>query len=106
MKQLPLKAGYEEYEPIFEVLLNLYGKNDPIILESSDLVCSALSNVFALDAERTKLSENTTIGRDLALEKMKQFTSDEMRAKIVSLVHFLKQKYPQLVASHPSLSSL
>lgn len=106
LKQLPLKAGYEEYEPIFEVLLNLYGKSDPIILESSDLVCAALSNVFALDAERTKLSENTTIGRDLALEKMKQFTSDEMRAKIVSLVHFLKQKYPQLVASHPSLSSL
>ncbi|KAF0269949.1 hypothetical protein FOG48_00693 [Hanseniaspora uvarum] len=106
LKQLPLKAGYEEYEPIFEVLLNLYSKNDPVILESSDLVAAALNNVFSLDAERSKLSENTTIGRDLSVEKLKQFTSDEMRAKVVSLVHFLKQKYPQLIAAHPALSSL
>lgn len=106
LKQLPLKAGFEEYEPIFEVLLNLYSKNDPVILESSDLVAAALNNVFTLDAERSKLSENTTIGRDLNVEKLKQFTSDEMRGKVVSLVHFLKQKYPQLIAAHSELSKL
>lgn len=106
LEQLPLKDGYEEYEPIFEVLFNLFSKQDPIALSNAAKVIDVLESVFSVDAERETLMKNTTIGRDLALDKMKQFSSEEIKQKVISLVQFLKSKYPEIIATKPHLQNL
>ncbi|XBW37836.1 hypothetical protein QEN19_003411 [Hanseniaspora menglaensis] len=106
LEQLPLSDGYEEYEPIFEVLLKLFSKQDPIAIENAPKVIDVLESVFAVDAEREELMKNTTIGRDLALDKMKQFSNDEIKQKIISLVQFLKTQYPEIIANKPHLQKI
>ena len=106
LEQLPLQDGYEEYEPIFEVLLDLFSKQDPIALENAPKVIDVLERVFAVDAERNELMKTTTIGRDLALDKMKQFSSDEIKQKVINLVQFLKSKYPEIIATKPHLQNI
>lgn len=103
---LPLETGLEENAPIFKLILKLYEVDNANITNETQKIVDIFAKVFTKDAERIKLAEESTLGRDENLEAMKQFASEDLRAKVVELLKYLDNKYSGVVSSNETLKAV
>lgn len=106
LAHLPLKTGYEEYDPIFQLIISLYLSNNSLIIKETPRIIELFATVFTKDNERIQLERESTLGREENMEKLKQFQNDEIRLKIVELLKFLNQSYNGLVSQNPILAPI
>lgn len=106
LEHLPLETGLEENTPIFKMIIKLYESNNNLIINETQKVVDIFAKVFVADAERIKLANESTLGREENTDNMKQFSSDELRTKVVDLLKFLDQKYSGVVSSNEVLKSV
>ncbi|CCE63171.1 hypothetical protein TPHA_0E00760 [Tetrapisispora phaffii CBS 4417] len=101
---LPLKTGFEEYTPIFQVIMKLYQDNNAVITNMTPKVIEFFAAVFTKDAERIKLEQESTLGREENLERLKQFQTDDIKQKIVELLKYINNTYSGVVVKDPVLA--
>lgn len=106
LAHLPLKTGFEEYEPIFQLIMKMYQDNNAVIAESTPKVLEIFNAVFTNENERIKLEQESTLGREENMEKLKQFQNDEMRQKVIELLKYLNNRYDGIVAQKPILAAV
>lgn len=103
LNHLPLKTGFEEYDPIFELIMKLYQSNNNMIINETPRVVDFFAAVFTKEAERIKLEQESTLGREENMDRMKQFQTKEMEQKVVDLLKYLNTTYG-VVAQKPILA--
>ncbi|KAK6454093.1 ran binding protein [Scheffersomyces xylosifermentans] len=106
LSHLPLETGLEENTPIFKLIIKLYESNNELIINETQKVVDIFAKVFIADAERIKLVNESTLGREENIESMKQFTSPELRSKVVDLLKYLDQKFAGVVSANEVLKSV
>lgn len=104
LAHLPLKTGFEEYNPIFELIIKLYQNNNSVIASATPKIIELFTVVFTKEDERIKLEQESTLGREENMERLKQFQSEEMREKVIALLKYLNNTYDRLVAQNPVLA--
>ncbi|SCU97917.1 LADA_0H09296g1_1 [Lachancea dasiensis] len=106
LNHLPLNTGYEEYDPIFELIMKLYQSNNNLIINETAKVIDFFEAVFTKEAERVKLEQESTLGREENMDRMKQFQSAEIQTKVVDLLKYLNTTYNGVVAQKPVLAQV
>ncbi|QLG73361.1 hypothetical protein HG535_0E04450 [Zygotorulaspora mrakii] len=106
LAHLPLKTGFEEYAPIFELIMKMYQNNNPVISEATPKVIEIFTSVFTNENERVKLEQESTLGREENMEKLKQFQDEETRQKVIELLKYLNGRYDGIVAQNPILAAV
>lgn len=106
LAHLPLKTGFEEYNSIFELIIKLYQNNNSVIAGYTPKVVELFSAVFTKENERIKLEEESTLGREENMERLKQFKNDEMRQKVIALLKYLNESYDGVVAQNAVLAQV
>lgn len=103
---LPLETAYEENAPILNLILRLYESNNDLILNETNKIVEIFAKIFEKEFERIKLAEESTLGREENMDKMKQFQTDELKQRVIELIKYLDQKYNGIVSQNPVLKSL
>lgn len=106
LAHLPLHTGFEEYNPIFELIMKLYQENGVVITSQTPKVVEIFSTVFVKENERVKLEQESTLGREENMERLKQFQSDEMKHKVIELLKYLNTTYDGIVAQNQVLAGV
>ncbi|OBA20944.1 ARM repeat-containing protein [Metschnikowia bicuspidata var. bicuspidata NRRL YB-4993] len=106
LNHLPLESGPEENVPILTWIIKLYESGDSFIESQTERVIQILAEIFKKEADRLKLVEESTLGREENIEKIKQFHTKELEEKVVNLVKFLNQKYANIISNHEILKSI
>lgn len=106
LSHLPLQTGFEEYTPIFELIMKLYQDNNSIITKETPKVVEIFAAIFTKESERIKLEQESTLGREENMERLKQFQTEEMKLRVIELLKFLNSNYDSVVASNPVLAPL
>lgn len=105
-EHLPLESGFEENAPIFKLILKLYESDNQIIASQTQKIVDIFAKVFTKEAERVKLAEESTLGRDENLETLKQFSSEALKLKIIELLKYLDTKFAGVVSSNETLKTI
>lgn len=106
LTHLPLEAAPEENTPILGWIIQLYESGNELIVSQTERVVDILAKIFQKEADRLKLVEESTLGREENIDKMKQFQNEQIKQKVVELLKFLNQKYANVVSSHEILKSV
>ncbi|AET40995.1 karyopherin KAP123 Ecym_7146 [Eremothecium cymbalariae DBVPG len=106
LSHLPLKTGYEEYDPIFELIIKLYQSNNSLIINKTPRIIEFFATVFTKENERIQLEKESTLGREENMDKLKQFQTEEIKLKVVELLKFLNQTYNGVVAQNSILAAV
>jgi len=106
LSHLPLQAAPEENTPILRWIINLYESGNELIISQTERVVQIFAEIFQKEADRLKLVEESTLGREENIDKMKQFQNEEVKQKVVELLKFLNQKYANVVSSHEILKNV
>ncbi|KAK9376567.1 armadillo-type protein [Lipomyces chichibuensis] len=86
---LPLKDGYEENDPIFRLVVQLYKSNNPAIHGLTAQILKVLEHVFANDSEENK-----------------QFEFVETRQEVCELLRYINQSNPGAIQSPVLLKAI
>lgn len=106
LSHMPLQAAPEENTPILKWIIQLYESNNDVILAQSERVIQVLAEIFQKEADRIKLVQESTLGREENIDKMKQFQSEELKQKVIELLRFLNQNYANIISSHEILKAV
>lgn len=106
LEHLPLKTGFEEYTPIFELIMKLYEANNAVITAATPKIIEIFAAVFTKENERIKLEQESTLGREENMERLKQFQTEEMNLKVVELLKYLNTTSGGVVAQNPVLAGV
>ncbi|RCK60877.1 Importin subunit beta-4 [Candida viswanathii] len=106
LAHLPLETGLEENRPIFEVIIKLYGSNNDLIINQTPKIVEIFAGVFKAEAERIKLANESTLGREENIDTLKQFANEDLKNKVIELLKFLDQKFAGVVSSNEVLKSV
>ncbi|KAG7661069.1 kap123 [[Candida] subhashii] len=106
LDHLPLKTGIEENTPIFELIINLYESGNQLIINQTPKVVEVFAAVFVAEADRIKLANESTLGREENLEAMKQFSSEDLKNKVIQLLKYLDQNYNGVASANEVLKSV
>lgn len=106
LAHLPLRTGFEEYNSIFELIMKLYQNNNSVITGATPKIVELFGVVFTKENERIKLEQESTLGREENMERLKQFQNEEMKQKVVALLKYLNSTYDGIVAQNPVLASV
>lgn len=105
LARLPLQTAFEENKPIFDLIMKLYGDGNELILNSTPKIVDIFAEVFQKEADKDKLINESTLGREENVDRLNQFDSNETKLKVVELLKFLEGKYPGSVSSKPVLKA-
>lgn len=106
LNHLPLRSGFEEYVPILLWIIKLYESGNPAIDSQSEKVIDIFAKIFEEEADRIQLEQESTLGRDEAIDRRKQFQSKDLEQKVVDLMKFLNQKYSAQISKYEILKSV
>ncbi|CCH60559.1 hypothetical protein TBLA_0D00500 [Henningerozyma blattae CBS 6284] len=106
LAHLPLTISYEEYTPIFELIIKLYQSNSSAVTNHTPKIVEFFAAVFQKDNERIKLEQESTLGREENMERLKQFQTDEMKVKVVELLKYLNTNFNGIVAQNSILAPI
>lgn len=106
LNHLPLESAPEENVPILLWIVALFLANDNLIVQHTEQVVAILAKIFAKEADRIKLGQELSLGREEHLVKMKQFQTEKLKEDVVGLVKYLHQKNPSLVSQHDILKAV
>ncbi|KAH3902576.1 karyopherin KAP123 SCDLUD_000156 [Saccharomycodes ludwigii] len=104
LSHLPLKTAFEEYTPIFEIILRLYSDNNEVIVSQTPKIIEIFADVFKKENERIQLENESTLGREEYIERLKPFKDDEIKGKVVELLRYLNTKYDGIVSGNQVLA--
>lgn len=85
---LPLQTGYEENTPIFALVMKLAASNEWLINNKATVI-DWLKKVFEKEADKEKLIEESTLGREENVERLDQFRGEE-KVKVGELLKWLE----------------
>ncbi|CCE81507.1 Piso0_002165 [Millerozyma farinosa CBS 7064] len=103
---LPLETAFEENTPILKLIISLYESDNQAIVTRTDKIVAILAQIFSKEFDRIKLLNESTLGREENLDRMKQFSSEDLRQKVVELLKFLNNKYAGIVSSNDVLKTV
>lgn len=106
LAHMPLHTGFEEYQPIFELIMKLYQENNAVIVQQTPKVVELFSAVFVKENERVKLEQESTLGREENMERLKQFQTEEMKVKVIELLKYLNTTYNGIIAQDAVLAAV
>ena len=106
LSHLPLATGYEEYDPIYKLIMKLFQDNNPVITNNVPRIVEIFAGIFTKENERIKLEQESTLGREENMERLKQFQTDDMREKVVELLRYLNTTYNGVVAQNSVLAPI
>ncbi|KAK6198753.1 ran binding protein [Scheffersomyces amazonensis] len=106
LSHLPLETGFEENAPIFKVIIKLYASNNALIVNETQKIIDIFAKVFIKEADRIKLVNESTLGREENLDAMKQFETPEIKAEVIALLKSLDQKFNGVVSANEVLRSV
>lgn len=106
LTHMPLETAFEENEPIFKLILHLYESSNELIVNETQKVVDIFAQVFTKEAKRIKLADEATLGREENMDRLKQFASDDLKAKVVELLKFLDGKFAGVVSSNEVLKGV
>ncbi|KAK9388585.1 armadillo-type protein [Lipomyces mesembrius] len=86
---MPLKDGYEENDPIFRLVVQLYKSNNPTIHGLTAQILKVLEHIFANDSEDNK-----------------QFEFVETRQEVCELLRYINQSNPGAIQSPVLLKAI
>lgn len=104
LSHMPFQTGFEEYTPVFELIMKLYQNNNEIITKETPKIVEIFATIFTKESERIKLEQESTLGREENMERLRQFQTDDMKQKIVELLKYLNNTYDGIVAQNPVLA--
>lgn len=105
LNHLPLQAAFEENSPIFKLILKLFEQQNGDILAKSDKIVEIFGKVFEKEIDVENLINNSTLGREEGLDRLKQFESEDLKNKVVELLKFINANNGS-VGNHPVLKSI
>ncbi|CUM67439.1 uncharacterized protein PRCAT00005135001 [Priceomyces carsonii] len=106
LDHLPLETGFEENTPIFTLIIKLYESNNELIINQTQKVVEIFAQVFVKEAERIKLVNEATLGREENIDRLKQFQNDGIKQKVIELLKYLDTQYAGIVSSNDVLKSV
>lgn len=106
LNHLPLETALEENVPIFKLIAKLYESDNQLIVPQTEQVIKIFAEAFKREFERIKLLEESTLGREENIDRLKQFPTDELKQQVIGLLKFLDQKYSGVVSSNDILKSV
>ncbi|SMN18242.1 similar to Saccharomyces cerevisiae YER110C KAP123 Karyopherin beta, mediates nuclear import of ribosomal proteins prior to assembly into ribosomes and import of histones H3 and H4 [Maudiozyma saulgeensis] len=106
LSHMPLHTGFEEYNPIFELIMKLYQDSNAIIINQTPKIVELFSAVFVKENERIKLEQESTLGREENMERLKQFQTEEMKGKVIELLKYLNTTYNGIIGQDPVLATV
>lgn len=106
ISHLPLETAFEENTPIFKLIIKLYEADNQVIVQYTEQIVKIFAGVFTKEFERIKLADESTLGREQDLERLKQFQNDELKQQVVGLLKFLDQKYNGAVSANEVLKPI
>lgn len=106
LAHLPLDTGFEEYTPVFELIMRLYQSNNATVAAQTPNIVNFFAAVFTKDQERIKLEQESTLGREENMERLKQFQTDEIKTKVIELLKFLNTNFNGIVSQNAVLASV
>ncbi|KAK9456499.1 armadillo-type protein [Dipodascopsis uninucleata] len=86
---LPLKDGFEENDPIFRLIVDLYRNNNPVVQGLTNNILTVLEQLFT----------NDTVDN-------KQFEFEETKQQVKDLLRFLNQNNPGMIQSEVLLRAI
>lgn len=102
---LPLETAFEENTPILLLIIKLYESGNELIASQTDKIVDILAKIFTKEMERIKLINESTLGREENIDRMKQFQTEELKQKVIELLKFLDTKYSGIVSANEVLKS-
>lgn len=105
-EHLPLETGFEENTPIFELIIKLSTEENAWINANIPAVIKFFSGVFVKEAEKDKLVAESTLGREENIERLNQFATEELKAKVIEYLKWLNTKSNGAVAADATLASV
>ncbi|KAK6460894.1 ran binding protein [Scheffersomyces coipomensis] len=106
LSHLPLETGFEENTPIFKLIIQLYASNNELIISETPKIVDIFAKVFVKEADRIKLLNESTLGREENIEAMKQFENPELRASLIELLKSIDQNFNGVVSANEVLRSV
>lgn len=103
LSHLPLQNAFEENTPILLLIVRLYETNNSLIMSKTDAIVSILALIFEKDLERVKLVNESTLGREENIDRMKQFPTEGLKEKVILLLKFLDTNFNGIVSSNMTL---
>ncbi|KAK9452037.1 armadillo-type protein [Limtongia smithiae] len=84
---LPLKDAFEENDPIYRLIVQLYKNQDPTVQGLTERILQALETVFGNESTDNK-----------------QFESDEIRTSVIELLRYINQSNPGMIPADSSIA--
>ncbi|CCF60546.1 hypothetical protein KAFR_0K01920 [Kazachstania africana CBS 2517] len=106
LAHLPLNTGFEEYTPIFELIMKLYQNNVSALTNETPKVVDVFASIFTKENERIKLEQESTLGREENMERLKQFQTEEMKQKVIELLKYFNSTYNGIIAQNTVLAGV
>lgn len=106
LAHLPLVTAFEEYDPIYKLVIKLYQEQNSAIISQTPKLVEVFATVFTKESERIDLEKNSTLGREENLDKMKQFQTEEIKQQIVELLKHLNQQFNGVVSQNSVLAQV
>lgn len=103
-EHLPLQTAYEEYSPIYELIIKLYQNGNEEIVPYTPNVIELLSHVFDKEETTDKLESESTLGREENIDASRQFQAPGSKQHVVELLKFLESKFPGTVSQNAVLA--
>jgi hypothetical protein len=103
-EHLPLELAYEEYAPIYELLIKLYQTGNEDIVSYTPKVIEIFAHIFSKEESTDKLERESTLGREENIDLFRQFKSAESKQQVVELLKFLESKFAGSVSQNAVLS--
>lgn len=103
LNHLPLEVAFEENEPIFNLIIHLFEARNEFMLSSTNRVIEIFSRAFVLDAARTKIVNESTLGREENIQSMKQFSTDELKQRVIDFLRYMESVNPGIVSQNEVL---
>lgn len=103
-EHLPLETGFEENTPIFQLIIKLSTEENSWINSNIPAVINYFAAVFEKENEKDKLIAESTLGREENIERLNQFSDNEIKARVVEYLKWLNTKSNGAVAANPTLS--
>ena len=105
-EHLPLETGFEENTPIFHLIIKLSSEENSWINANIPAVINYFAGVFEKEAEKDKLVAESTLGREENIERLNQFSDNEIKGKVVEYLKWLNTKSNGAVAANAILTSV
>ncbi|CCK69452.1 karyopherin KAP123 KNAG_0C03450 [Huiozyma naganishii CBS 8797] len=104
ISHMPFQTGFEEYTPVFELIMKLYQDSNEVITKETPKIIEIFAAVFTKEKERIQLEQESTLGREENMERLKQFQTEDMKQKVIALLKYLDTTYGGIVAQNAVLA--